>query len=208
MEYKNYKYIYPPRPENTISPASLGTFSTGDYLGQPKLNGSSMMVYTDGRTLIVMNRHKKPLAHKINTNELLSLHRGTGWMVLCGEYMNKGQKDEEGKPWTNNFVIFDILVYNSDHMIGKTFEERFELLKELYPDNLAKKYIHQISLNCYRVDSIRTQFNEVYDNITQYQMYEGLVLKFAKGKLENGITVNNNTRTQIKCRKSTKNYAF
>jgi len=39
-------------------------------------------------------------------------------------------------------------------------------------------------------------------------MYEGLVLKRLDGKLENGITESNNIRTQIKCRKSTKNYNF
>ena len=58
------------------------------------------------------------------------------------------------------------------------------------------------------VERIMDKFKETYDEITQYQMYEGLVLKRLDGKLENGITSTNNTRTQIKCRKNTKNYAF
>ena len=109
--YTEYKYIFPPRPETKISSSGLGTFEKmNKFLGQPKLNGSSMQVYTDGKTVIVMNRHKEILSHKMDIQELKNLHRGKGWMVLCGEYMNKNQKDEMGQYWNIKFVIFDILV--------------------------------------------------------------------------------------------------
>ena len=129
-------------------------------------------------------------------------------MVLCGEYMNKSQRDENNKIWNHKFVIFDIIVYNGTHLIGTTFEERYELLRKLYLDNLVKKHLHQISENCFRVNSVMFGFKNVYNDITQYQMFEGLVLKKGNGKLENGTTENNNVRTQLKCRKPTKNYAF
>lgn len=208
MKYSKYKYIYPPRPEKKISPDSLSVFDNGKYIAQPKLNGSLMQVYTDGKDVIVMNRHKSKLNYKINKEELISLHRGKGWILLCGEYMNKGQKDENNKRWSDKFVIFDILVYNSDHLIRTTFAERYELLRKLYPDNLVKEQLHGISENCFRVNSIRSKFSDIFNKITKFQMYEGVVMKLADGKLENGITSNNNTRTQIKCRKQTKNYAF
>lgn len=208
MIYSTYKYIFPPRPENKISIISLSKFDNNTYLGQPKLNGSCMEVYTDGKQVIVMNRHKEILNHKIDLNELKKLHRGNGWMLLCGEYMNKNQKDENNNYWNIKFVIFDILIFNSEYLLKTTFEERYELLVKLYPDNIVKKYIHQISPNCFRVESIFCNFTEVYNDITQYEMYEGLVLKYKLGKLENGSTKNNNTKTQLKCRKSTKNYSF
>jgi hypothetical protein len=207
--YTEYKYIFPPRPETKISSSGLGTFEKmNKFLGQPKLNGSSMQVYTDGKSLIVMNRHKEILSHKMDIQELKNLHRGHGWMVLCGEYMNKNKKDETGKYWNIKFVIFDILVLNGEHLLGSTFEERYEILRKLYPDNLVKKHLHQISENCFRVDSINYNFLITYSDITKYQMYEGLVLKMKNGKLENGISAQNNVRTQIKCRKKTKSYAF
>lgn len=206
--FDKYKYIYPPRPEKKISPNDLSLFDNGRYLAQPKLNGSCMEVYTNGKELAVMNRHKKPLTCHIDKDELKSLHRGQGWIVLCGEYMNKGQTDENNKKWSDNFVIFDILVHNSKHLKGTTFEQRFELLETLYPSNPVKLLIHSISPNCYRVDSVYKNFERVFTDITQYQMYEGLVMKSINGKLELGTTQRNNTRTQIKCRKSTKNYAF
>jgi hypothetical protein len=208
MDFTSYRYIWPPRPEVKISPESLVKFENGDYLGQPKLNGSSMQLYTDGNVVIVMNRHKQALAHKLNIEELKKLHRGKGWMVLCGEYMNKNQKDEEGNFWNHKFVIFDILVYEGTHLLRTTFDERFELLRELYPDNPVKKHLHQVSENCFRVNSLRFGFTNAYKDITNFAMYEGLVMKLGSGKLENGTTEKNNTRTQVKCRKATKNYAF
>lgn len=216
MNYNRFKYIYPPRPEMKIHPDSLKVYDNSstddegiaDFLAQPKLNGSSMQVYTNGKLLITMNRHKKQMNHKMDLEELKALHKGKGWMVLCGEYMNKSQRDENDKIWNHKFVIFDILVYEGKHLLGTTFEERYELLKELYPYNPAKMQLHQISENCFRVNSVRYGFTNIFNDITKYQMYEGLVLKNASGKLENGTTEKNNTKTQLKCRKPTKNYAF
>lgn len=208
MKYSKYKYLFPPRPENKIPVPSLDKFDNGKYLAQPKLNGSSMLIFTNGEEVILMNRHKQKINHKMNVDELKSLHRGDGWMVLCGEYMNKNQKDENKKHWNLKYVIFDILVFNDDHMLRSTFEERYELLKSLYPDNPVKPLVHQITENCFRVESIYDDFSKVYKILTQFDMYEGFVLKLRGGRLENGVTQKNNIRTQLKCRKPTKNYAF
>jgi len=209
MDYTSYRYIYPPRPENKISSESLKTFENFNiFMAQPKLNGSLMELYTDGSKFIAMNRHKEPLAQKIGETELKALHRGNGWMVLCGEYMNKSKQDEDKKIWNLKYVIFDIIVYNGKHLLNSTFEERFNLLKELYPDNPVKKHLHQISTNCFRVNSIVKDFKTCFDEITPHEMYEGLVLKKKNAPLENGFRVQNNVKSQIKCRKSTKNYNF
>ena len=201
-------YIYPPHPEQKIPPNSLEVFEKmNKFLAQPKLNGSLMEVYL-GRKLRVMNRHKSIMAHKLDVNELKSLQRGKGKMVLCGELMNKNKKDETNKYWNHKYVIFDILVYEGKHLLGTTFEERYELLRKLYPDNPVKKELHKISGNIFRVNSVTSGFINLYKNITIYDIYEGLVLKQRDGKLENGVTQNNNTRTQLKCRKATKNYKF
>ena len=177
-------------------------------MGEPKFNGSSMEVYTDGSKLTLMNRHKETMACKMDKAELLALHRGNGEMVLCGEYMNKNQKDETKQFWNIKYVIWDIIVFNGEHLLGTTFKERYELLRTLYPDNIVKPYLHGISENCFRADIVTSNFKSVFDEIIQYDMYEGLVLKRMDGKLENGTTANNHTRTQIKCRKPTKNYNF
>lgn len=203
------KYIYPPRAETKIAPMSLEMFDKmGVYLAQPKLNGSSMEVYTDGEYVTTMNRHNDTIACKIDKSELLALHRGKGEMILCGEYLNKNQKDETGKPWNIKYVIWDIIMYEGKHLLGTTFEERANLLAKLYPTDVYSHFVRQISENCYRVSSLEKGFKKFYDEITKFEIFEGLVLKRKDGKLENGTTSGNNTRTQIKCRKSTKNYNF
>jgi hypothetical protein len=207
MEY-NGTYIYPPYPDKKISFKSLHLFENGKYLGQPKLNGSSMEIYMNEKQIFTMNRHKKSIRHKMDIKELRGLYRGKGWIVICGEYMNKNQRDEENKKWNIKFVIFDILVYNGKHLLKSTFDERFDFLKELYPDKPVKKHLHQISENCFRVNAVRFGFTNIFKDITRHQMYEGFVLKEGSGKLEPGTRENNNCNTQIKCRKSTKNYAF
>jgi len=180
----------------------------GIFIAQPKLNGSCMELYTNGKEVIVMNRHKKKLAHKLDINELKSLYKGKGWMVLVGELMNKNKKDENNKYWNHKFVIFDILVYDGEYLLGSTFSERQEILRMLYSTDLVKICLHKISENCFRVQSVPSRFKEAYDLITPFDMFEGLVLKRRDGKLENGISAGNNTRTQLKCRKSTKNYSY
>lgn len=187
---------------------SLKKFDDGTYIAQPKLNGSSMNIFTNNSVLATMNRHKKAISNNMDINELKQLHRGRGWMVLCGELMNKNKKDELNIHWNNKFVVFDILVYEGSYLLNTTFGERFELLRKLYPDNPIKKHLHQISENCVRVDSIKNNFEEVFKEIIKYDMYEGLILKKIDGKLENGFYERNNISTQLKCRKSTKNYDF
>jgi len=205
----SFSYIYPPRPETKIASSSLALFENMNlYFAQPKLNGSSMEVYFLQNEIKTMNRHKEPISCKIAKEELLALYHGEDQMILCGEYMNKNQKDETSKPWNHKYVIWDIIMYNGKHLLGTTFEERYVLLKSLYPDNLVKPHLHQITENCFRIEAIEKDFNDVFSKIVKYDMYEGLVMKRRDGKLENGTTAANNMRTQIKCRKETKNYNF
>jgi hypothetical protein len=180
------------------------------FMGEPKLNGSSMELYTNGKIFMTMNRHKETLACKIPQNELLNLWptQGRKWHVFAGEYMNKNQKDETNTHWNHKYVIWDILVFNGEHLLGHTFEQRMSLLTQIFPDNPVKKYLHQITDNCFRVHPVFSGFEAVYNEIVPFDMYEGLVLKRRDGKLENGTSANNNTSTQIKCRKPTKNYNF
>ncbi len=209
MKYNKYSYKYPPRPELQIPVEALNDMEQeGVFLAQPKLNGSCMELYTNGKEVIVMNRHKKTLSHKLDVDELRKLHRGEGWMVLVGELMNKNKKDETNKHWNHKFVIFDILVHNGEYLLKTTFEERDTLLNRLYGAERLKPYLFKISENVSRVMSVFGDFKQVFDYITPFDMYEGLVLKRRYGKLENGASQKNNTRTQMKCRKPTKNYSF
>ena len=208
--YNSYQYLYPPRPEQAIPAVALDRFDKGKYIGDPKLNGDCCVIFTNGKELHVMNRHNKQSSKfKLDKSEIFKLHRGIGWMVLVGEYMDKSKKDETGKTWNHKLVLFDILVLNGNYLLGATFQERKSILNKLYGKPVADKpLLHRISENVWKTIPIEKDFKDVYFDLTKHDMYEGLVLKLKNGRLERGDREANNTKTQCKARKETKNYAY
>ena len=212
MNYNSFRYIFPPRPKNAIPDSDLNFWDNGSLLAQPKLNGSNCVIFTNGEKLMVMNRHSQYLTNvDIQRQEILDLFKGDigKWMVLNGEYLNKSKQDENRQTFNHKLVIFDILVYNSDYLVGKTFQERINLLDELYGQKDSEKsYLYSISNNVYRVKSFENGFKSIYDQLTPIDLIEGLVLKRKNARLEIGNTENNNIKSQLKARKPTKLYKF
>ncbi len=210
-KYSNYRYIYPPRPKNMISEDDLDFWDNGTLVAQPKLNGSNCLIFTNGVKYIAMNRHNQRLTNfDLTLDEIKSIYRGSGeWMVINGEWMNKSKRDENGEVFNRKLVIFDILVYDGEYLVGKTFKQRIELLDELYGQtNSEKEFLYGITENIYRVKSYFDDFKSIYNQLIVIDMFEGLVMKRRNAKLELGTTENNNSKSQIKCRKSTKLYKY
>lgn len=225
IPYKNFRYIFPPRPENALPFANLEEYDNGTFIAQPKLNGDCMLVFTNGIETIVMDRHKKEFSKNINMIQTLTkLHRETDngeknkWMVLVGEHLIKSKKNAEGKVWNEKYVIFDIIVFDGIQLIGKTFQERQDILDRIYGKEevaLTKngaytdKFLYATEIeDVFRVKSYRDCFSALWTDLVKIDMYEGLVLKRADAKLENGSTQKNNTNSQMKFRKPEKNYAY
>ena len=211
MKYSSYRYIYPPRPKNAMPNTELSFWDNGSLVAQPKLNGSNCLVFTNGEKHIVMSRHNGRLSNfQLKDEEIKLLYKGSGgWTVLNGEYLNKNKMDENRKAFNHKLVIFDILVSDGDYLVGKTFEERIALLDTMFGQiECEKGYLYGISENVYRVKSYQNQFNMLYDLLTPIDMIEGLVLKRKTARLEVGTSELNNTRSQIKIRKSTLNYKY
>jgi hypothetical protein len=209
-KYLNYRYIFPPRPKNAIPDTELEFWDNGSLIAQPKLNGSNCVIFTNGEKTIVMNRHNQRLTNfNISDNEIKDIYRGEGWMILNGEYMNKSKSDENNQVFNHKFVIFDILGFNSEYLVGKTFEERIQLLDTIYGQvDSEKEYLFKVTENVYRVKSYVGDFKSLYDKLTPIDMIEGLVMKRKNARLELGTSENNNTKSQLKCRKATKNYKY
>ena len=212
MKFNNFRYIYPPRPKNAVNPDELTFWDNHQMIAQPKLNGSNCLIFTDGDKQFVMNRHNGRLTNfQLSKDEINSIYKGKKgeWLVINGEYLNKNKQDESRVSFNHKFVIFDILVFKSDYLVGKTFQERIEILDDIYgKEESEKDYLYKISDNIYRVKSYQTDFKRVYDDLVEIDMIEGLVLKRKNAKLEIGNTENNNTRSQLKFRKPTKNYKY
>lgn len=213
MRYDNYQYIYPPRPSNAIPPKCLVDWDNGTMLAQPKLNGSNCLIFTDGRQVVAMNRHRQRLTNfRLQPSEVLAAldGRSSGWTVLNGEYLNKSKTDETGTAFNHRLVIFDLLVKDSEYLVGTTFEERVSILDGMFGERPSDKdYLTSISDNILRVRSYRSGFAELFESLTRRgTLIEGVVLKRAGARLEVGNTENNNTRSQVKSRVPTKNYRF
>ena len=211
MKYSNYRYIYPPRPKNAIPSSDLNSYDNGTMLAQPKLDGSNCLIFTDGKTVKVMNRHSQPITRfEIPTEEILSLYKGSGgWTVINGEYMNKSKRDETGNTFNHKFVIFDILVNDGDYLIGKTFDQRVKILDEMFDTiESEKQYLYSISMNVFRVKTYTERLLDNFERLVRIDMVEGLVMKRKNARLEIGNTELNNVNSQLKSRKPTKNYKY
>ena len=209
VRFESFQYIYPPRPKNSVDPKELDYWDDGSMIAQPKLNGSNAVIFFNGRDVFVYNRHGQRLTNfDISKDELMTLYDG-GWLVLNGEYLNKSKKDETGDTFNHKLIIFDILVHKSNYLLGLTFSERVKLLDSLYgTKDSEKSYLYSITPNIYRVKSYTNGFKSIFDEFIKIDMVEGLVCKRKSGRLEVGTTENNNTRSQIKFRKPTKNYKY
>lgn len=210
-KYLTYRYIFPPRPKNAIPDSELNFWDNGSLIAQPKLNGSNCVIFTNGEKSVVMNRHNQRLSNfQLSDSEIKDIYRGTGgWTILNGEYLNKSKSDETGQSFNHKFIIFDILAFDGEYLVGKTFEQRVSLLDSLYGTvDSEKNYLYSVSLNVYRVKSYQSDFKNIYDELTPIDMIEGLVLKRKSARLEVGTSENNNIKSQLKCRKPTKNYKF
>lgn len=219
MKYQNFKYLYPPRPEYKTKPDELDKYDNScEYIAQPKYNGSCAMVFTNGKELHIYNRHKEPLSKWSNKIEFLKLAKTDNWYVYAGEYLNKSKAGEHGIKENDKFIIFDVIVWDGIYLIGKTLQERFEILEQIYPCKRAVISSEGIEIydhlcctefkGIYKAPTYLNRFKSLYDELIQTELYEGIVLKKADSKLEFGFQEKNNTGWQIKCRKETKLYNF
>lgn len=228
IPYRSFRYIYPPRPELAVPATRLAELEEEYiYMAQPKLNGDSMLVFTNGIELHTYNRHKQQTKKIIGDRDrFLELHRETvgdgsdknKWIVLVAEYMDKGKRNEWDENRNGDLVLFDIIAFDSVQLVGKTFKERVDLMDKLYgtedkeilDDGIRHhKFLYTTPVKgVYRVKTFRECFTGLWNDLVEIDMFEGLVLKRADAPLENGVSQKNNTSTQVKIRKQTKNYLY
>jgi ATP-dependent DNA ligase len=221
MKYTEYRYIYPPRPEKTTHFSELDKYDNGTFIAQPKYNGTCCVVFINTAQQRIMNRHNGVITSDYNNIDFKSLYEDSGckgWLVLAGEFLNKNKKGEDGNPFNLKFIIFDILVYDSDYLIGTKLSERLDILNNMIPETSTLILKDRMSSfahlnvskynNIFKAPSYYGNFKDVYESIVDTDLYEGLVLKRKDSKLGLGFSEKNNSDWQIKCRKPTKLYDF
>lgn len=208
--YPSYRYYFPPRPEIKIPPSSIPTYERMGFIAQPKLNGSCSVSFIGSPTDVrFMGRHQDTFSRElIPRSDLGALYCGSGHMAVVGEFMNKSKRDGRNQIFNGCLVLFDILVYNGQYLTGTTVLERQELMDTIFKSTPHDEWMDKISNNVYRVKNFTSGFSDLYREAIKVDMIEGFVLKKPGGILEAGYRPGNNVGWQVKCRKSTKNYAY
>ena len=215
--YSDFKYIYPPRAESAIDPKLLKDIGES-WIAQPKYNGSCTVLFINGHAdYKLYNRHAEPLTLQQPIN-YTALNDSEKYMVLCGEYLNKNKTGENGLPFNHKFIIWDILVWKGEYLLGTSVEERLTILYTLFGSSrghISEKgmhlfnHLHTTPLHdVFMAPSYQHSFKNLFDELIQTDLYEGLVLKKKNARLDLGLREKNNGAWQFKARKGTRNYQF
>jgi ATP-dependent DNA ligase len=217
IPYEDQWVMFPPRAKTSIRPKEIERADKWKkWIAQLKYNGTRTLIFflPDG-SIEMWNRHQEK--HKqynmsgAMKRSLEGLKLGKGMFhVLDGELLHNKTKGIK-----HRIVLFDVLVYDSEYLVGTTYEKRYHLLDALClkPQETEKDTGRGIALRvneCLWLAPVfgRGDFKKKYDELTDLDEIEGLVLKDPKGKLDFGVKQENNIDWQVRCRKEHKNYAY
>lgn len=227
------RYIYPPRPNEGAVPATeLPIFRDRGWQGQLKFNGNRLVLFKNGAGTTFYNRHKD--VHKRYTppdwliQEIEDACRSLGldqdkWSLLDGELLH-----HKHPLFKDTIAIWDILVRDSQWLLGTTYQERYEsLLAQLPPEPEmfylevgGERFLLGIKLTEHIFIPILTDDPQKLWDLTEEvnvaagwkgegePVLEGVVLKNPQGKLEPGFKEKNNTSWCTRCRVKTGRHRY
>ena len=209
--YKEFQYLYPPRPEHVLSSDRLPYYEKDGWVAQYKKNGTCTIVATGpdgkgGMQFIAMNRHKENhKAWQLTTDikealsKLLPHHC---WTVLVGEILHSKT------PTIKNTIFFhDILVMNGEYLLDTTFAQRQIWLTALLPSNVESYSHYAVTEHVWRAKLLVKDFAKHFESIKNQVVDEGLVLKKPNAKLKMCDSEKTNSGWQAKVRYAKKHYA-
>jgi hypothetical protein len=212
MKYKDFRFLFPPRPAVATSPNELTAFEKEGYEAQVKKNGTcNIMAFSPDRDLFAMNRHAE--THKLWTPDkkiistIADKLKG-GWFVFVAELLHS--KIAGGPRHTN--YIHDVLVADGEYLVGVSQRERYDLLHSIFLNGDEEEtYSHYVVDEKTWIARQHTSgFRQFFDEIvTQGNPEdEGLVLKHPEQVLNICSKEKANVTGMVKIRVPHKNYSF
>jgi hypothetical protein len=205
MDYTEYSYLYPPRPEVKITQSQLAFYENRGWVAQYKKNGTCTLIFARGDEVIFKGRHDNNL--KAWTPKAMHYDffkgRSDKWNVYVAELLN-----DKTPSIKDHLYVFDQLVADGQQLIGTTLIERHAILhdKLMTPDANEEEDLYRLCVGFSIARNLTSSFKTRFDHLKPED--EGLVLKNPKAKLEACFKPVNNTGWQVKSRKLHKNYGF
>lgn len=208
--YNEFKYLYPPRPENALTSDRIPFFEKNGYVGQYKKNGTcSIFAINHPNDFIAMTRHNELHKQWVFSEYFQNCFRKylpeNKWHVLVGEVLHSKTINVK-----DTVYIFDIIVYNSEELYGSTFLDRQELLKNIFKAEEKQQFYshYEIEPKFWLARNFTSGILDLFKNIKDQTVDEGFVLKKGKAILEDCYSPKNNNSWQIKFRHATRKYQF
>lgn len=210
MKYDTWKYLYPPRPKNVITHDILPLYEARGWTAQIKKNGTnSIIAVAPDKTVYWRNRHaenhKSWTCPKQLADDLADRCPSGVWTMMVAEILHLKTVDIKDVVY-----VHDLIVYQSIHLVGETFETRQRMLDFILPTQGAAEgpNYYVLSKGLWRAKNFTKGFVSLFQGIKNPRVDEGLVLKNPKGQLKWCVKPDANSSWQVKCRYPTKNYQF
>jgi hypothetical protein len=211
MRYENFAYLWPPRPESAVAPRVLLSFEKRGWIAQVKKNGTCSVIFVaPDKTVSSMNRHNEDHKQWTATGDVMADFAklpGTGWYVFVAELLHN--KVANDKLRDINYV-HDVLVADGEYLVGKTQEERQDILHDLLMTDDAVESARGhfiVSPHLWIPVEYDEGFTALFNGLTSDED-EGIVMKDPKQKLAFPMRQKANVAGQVKCRKPHKNFSF
>ena len=214
MEYLNFSYLFPPRPEHKVARGLLSHYERLGWHAQVKKNGTATVIFAKGDQVIFKTRHaaeqKDGDDHKMWTPKQahIDFFRGFDkWNVFVAELLHS--KTPHIK---DDLYIFDQIVRDGVHLVGTTFSERQAMLRLRYADGIEARKADvrcdqlRIHKHICLAKNFKGGFDKLFDTLKPED--EGLVLKKPDARLEACFKPMSNAAWQCKSRIAHANYSF
>lgn len=208
MKYDNYRFLWPPRPENAAPPQLMGFYERRGWIAEIKKNGTCTVVFTRGDEVIFKTRHNDDHKAWSPLPSHVALFAGREqWNVYVGELLHN-----KGPHVKNHLYLFDILVSDGQELIGATLTERQTILRERFPSPKADIIGSRAGLGARMITDDVSQATPI-DNTTRTwsqlgPLDEGFVFKNPNSRLAACIMPTANGTWQTKVRRPHQNYSF
>jgi ATP-dependent DNA ligase len=201
--------LFPPHPDNKISPHRLGVYEkSGNWIAQRKFNGTHILLHISAdRKITILTRHgtapKLFNLSKCHIDQILSLNFEPNkeyW--LNGELLDHKTKNQNYK---SKIILFDILQAGEYLIMKMNQQDRLNLLSEICGNPTEIEPNHGIALQAtpdiWLAEHWSDEFEKHFEEFNHLDEIEGLILRKKNSFIDNYGQREYSVNWIVRCRK-------